>query len=181
METLRRNTCQRIRCLHLSHRSFLSHYLTYLTTLTILTLTYPAADLHIEIDMFCNQHLSPLPGSKQLDAMRLANQQLCLRLSLQVAIALFTNVQSINKNPNESLPILSMLSVETQHTIGYGGRQTTEECPEAIAVMSFQVTSFTNKQKQIKIYQCYHQVWRPSTQSATVEDKQRRSVRRQSL
>ena len=33
-------------------------------------------------------------------------------------------------------------SVETQHTIGYGGRQTTEECPEAIAVMSFQVISF---------------------------------------
>ena len=28
METLKRNTCQRIRCLHLSHRSFLSHYLT---------------------------------------------------------------------------------------------------------------------------------------------------------
>ena len=34
-----------------------------------------------------------------------------------------------------------MCSLETQHTIGYGGRQTTEECPEAIAVMSFQVTS----------------------------------------
>jgi len=31
-----------------------------------------------------------------------------------------------------------LFSVETQHTIGYGGRQTTEECPEAIAVMSFQ-------------------------------------------
>ena len=34
-----------------------------------------------------------------------------------------------------------LFSLETQHTIGYGGRQTTEECPEAIAVMSFQVTS----------------------------------------
>jgi len=31
-----------------------------------------------------------------------------------------------------------LFSLETQHTIGYGGRQTTEECPEAIAVMSFQ-------------------------------------------
>ena len=37
--------------------------------------------------------------------------------------------------------IANMCSLETQHTIGYGGRQTTEECPEAIAVMSFQVTS----------------------------------------
>ena len=31
-----------------------------------------------------------------------------------------------------------LFSVETQHTIGYGGRMTTEECPEAIFVMSFQ-------------------------------------------
>ena len=31
-----------------------------------------------------------------------------------------------------------LFSLETQHTIGYGGRQTTEECPAAIAVMSFQ-------------------------------------------
>jgi len=31
-----------------------------------------------------------------------------------------------------------LFSVETQHTIGYGGRQTTEECPEAIFVMCFQ-------------------------------------------
>ena len=94
METLKRNTCQRIRCLHLSHRSFLSHYLT---TLTILTLTYPVADLHIAIDMFCNQHLSPLPGSKQLDAMRLANQQLCFCLPFQVTIptkALLRNKQT---------------------------------------------------------------------------------------
>ena len=29
-------------------------------------------------------------------------------------------------------------SVETQHTIGYGGRQTTEECPEAIIIMCVQ-------------------------------------------
>lgn len=31
-----------------------------------------------------------------------------------------------------------LFSVETQHTIGYGGRQTTEECPEAIFVMCIQ-------------------------------------------
>jgi potassium inwardly-rectifying channel subfamily J len=31
-----------------------------------------------------------------------------------------------------------LFSLETQHTIGYGGRMTTEECPEAILVMSFQ-------------------------------------------
>merc|ERR1719312_2356586 len=31
-----------------------------------------------------------------------------------------------------------LFSIETQHTIGYGGRQTTEECPEAIFIMSFQ-------------------------------------------
>ena len=31
-----------------------------------------------------------------------------------------------------------VFSVETQHTIGYGGRQTTEECPEAIFIMSVQ-------------------------------------------
>jgi len=31
-----------------------------------------------------------------------------------------------------------LFSVETQHTIGYGGRQTTEECPEAIFIMSVQ-------------------------------------------
>ena len=37
----------------------------------------------------------------------------------------------------------NMCSVETQHTIGYGGRQTSEECPEAIAVMSFQVKSLS--------------------------------------
>ena len=32
-----------------------------------------------------------------------------------------------------------LFSVETQHTIGYGGRMTTEECPEAIFIMSVQV------------------------------------------
>ncbi|XP_031638580.1 G protein-activated inward rectifier potassium channel 3-like [Contarinia nasturtii] len=31
-----------------------------------------------------------------------------------------------------------LFSIETQHTIGYGGRATTEECPEAIFIMSFQ-------------------------------------------
>jgi len=31
-----------------------------------------------------------------------------------------------------------LFSLETQHTIGYGGRMTTEECPEAIFLMSFQ-------------------------------------------
>ncbi|XP_034247443.1 G protein-activated inward rectifier potassium channel 3-like isoform X3 [Thrips palmi] len=31
-----------------------------------------------------------------------------------------------------------LFSVETQHTIGYGGRATTEECPEAIFVMCLQ-------------------------------------------
>ena len=40
----------------------------------------------------CNRY--PSLESKQLDPVRLANQQLCLRLPLQVAIALFTNVQS---------------------------------------------------------------------------------------
>lgn len=31
-----------------------------------------------------------------------------------------------------------LFSIETQHTIGYGGRETTEECPEAIFLMGFQ-------------------------------------------
>ncbi|XP_022916912.2 G protein-activated inward rectifier potassium channel 3-like isoform X1 [Onthophagus taurus] len=34
-----------------------------------------------------------------------------------------------------------LFSVETQHTIGYGGRTTTEECPEAILVMCVQSIS----------------------------------------
>ena len=39
---------------------------------------------------------------------------------------------------NEQNDIFDDFSVETQHTIGYGGRQTTEECPEAIFIMSVQ-------------------------------------------
>lgn len=31
-----------------------------------------------------------------------------------------------------------LFSIETQHTIGYGVRTTTEECPEAVFVMCFQ-------------------------------------------
>lgn len=31
-----------------------------------------------------------------------------------------------------------LFSIETQHTIGYGGRSTTEECPEAIIIMCLQ-------------------------------------------
>ena len=31
-----------------------------------------------------------------------------------------------------------LFSVETQHTIGYGTRQTTEKCPEAIFLQSLQ-------------------------------------------
>ena len=31
-----------------------------------------------------------------------------------------------------------LFSVETQHTIGYGSRQTTERCPEAIFMQSLQ-------------------------------------------
>ena len=31
-----------------------------------------------------------------------------------------------------------LFSLETQHTIGYGGRQTTEKCPEVIALVSLQ-------------------------------------------
>ena len=32
-----------------------------------------------------------------------------------------------------------LFSLETQHTIGYGTRQTTTNCPQAILVMSLQV------------------------------------------
>ena len=32
-----------------------------------------------------------------------------------------------------------LFSLETQHTIGYGGRQTTQECPEAVIVVTMQV------------------------------------------
>ena len=34
-----------------------------------------------------------------------------------------------------------LFSLETQHTIGYGSRQTTTKCPDAMLVMSVQVTS----------------------------------------
>ena len=35
-----------------------------------------------------------------------------------------------------------LFSLETQHTIGYGGRQTTQECPEAVIVVTMQVRYF---------------------------------------
>ena len=41
-------------------------------------------------------------------------------------------------SPKNILILKNIFSVETQHTIGYGGRQTTEECPEAIFIMSVQ-------------------------------------------
>ena len=44
-----------------------------------------------------------------------------------------------------------LFSLETQHTIGYGGRMTTEECPEAIFLMSFQVTTVICKLLKIQI------------------------------
>ena len=34
-----------------------------------------------------------------------------------------------------------LFSLETQHTIGYGSRQTTEECPEAVFIMSVQAAN----------------------------------------
>ena len=34
--------------------------------------------------------------------------------------------------------IIIVCSVETQHTIGYGSRQTTEECPDAIIMQCIQ-------------------------------------------
>ncbi|KAK6643039.1 hypothetical protein RUM43_004542 [Polyplax serrata] len=50
------------------------------------------------------------------------------------------------KNPNwvpcvvgiNSFASCFLFSIETQHTIGYGGRMTSEECPEAIFVMCIQ-------------------------------------------
>ncbi|KAK3608268.1 hypothetical protein CHS0354_007299 [Potamilus streckersoni] len=50
------------------------------------------------------------------------------------------------KNPNftpcvvqiKSFTSALLFSIETQHTIGYGARHTTEECPEAITVMMLQ-------------------------------------------
>ncbi|XP_064594701.1 G protein-activated inward rectifier potassium channel 3-like [Liolophura sinensis] len=52
-----------------------------------------------------------------------------------------------NKNNKEWVPCVIaihsftsalLFSIETQHTIGYGSRSTTEECPEAIVVMMIQ-------------------------------------------
>ena len=39
-----------------------------------------------------------------------------------------------------------LFSLETQHTIGYGGRQTTTKCPDAIILVSLQV-ALQNKEK----------------------------------
>ena len=38
-----------------------------------------------------------------------------------------------------------LFSMETQHTIGYGTRQTTTNCPHAIVLMSLQVTTQTSR------------------------------------
>ena len=84
METLKRNTCQRIRCLHLSHLSFLSH-LSQLSHY----LDYPNSHLSYCWPPHCNWYVlqpTSLSGSKQLDALRLANQQLCFCLPIQVTI-----------------------------------------------------------------------------------------------
>ena len=54
-----------------------------------------------------------------------------------------------------------LFSVETQHTIGYGGRATTEECPEAIFVMCLQSivgvmiqVRRLSKSNPTRLYQC---------------------------
>ena len=39
---------------------------------------------------------------------------------------------------NKNFASAFLFSVETQHTIGYGSRQTTEECPEAIIMQCLQ-------------------------------------------
>ena len=39
---------------------------------------------------------------------------------------------------NKNFASAFLFSVETQHTIGYGSRQTTEECPEAIIMQCIQ-------------------------------------------
>lgn len=56
------------------------------------------------------------------------------------------NVQQVNHWTPCVLNIFNftscfLFSIETQHTIGYGGRSTTEECPEAIFVMCIQSIS----------------------------------------
>ncbi len=38
----------------------------------------------------------------------------------------------------EDFASVFLFSLETQHTIGYGSRQTTNECPSAIIIMSLQ-------------------------------------------
>ena len=57
-----------------------------------------------------------------------------------------------NLSDSEWLPCISatdgfaacfLFSLETQHTIGYGTRQTTTECPDAMFVMSVQVSNFS--------------------------------------
>ena len=66
-------------------------------------------------------------------------------------------LKKLTRQNKRKLMELLIGSVETQHTIGYGGRQTTEECPEAIAVMSFQVISFilsTSGQQQHHNFCC---------------------------
>ena len=46
-----------------------------------------------------------------------------------------------------------LFSLETQQTIGYGTRQTTTNCPQAILVMSLQVTSDNCIHWDLKIFQ----------------------------
>ena len=47
-----------------------------------------------------------------------------------------------------------LFSVETQHTIGYGSRQTTERCPEAIFMQSLQSVVGVMIQVSITINKC---------------------------
>ena len=60
-------------------------------------------------------------------------------------------------SPTDSMTFSLSSSVETQHTIGYGGRMTTEECPEAIFVMSFQVNflKFFNSYQHFVFRYCF--------------------------
>ena len=53
-----------------------------------------------------------------------------------LAIQNGTFVPCIRENWNFTSAFL--FSVETQHTIGYGSRQTTEECPEAVIMQCIQ-------------------------------------------
>ena len=62
-------------------------------------------------------------------------------------------VEENMNNPNwnscileiDGFPSCFLFSLETQHTIGYGTRQTTTECPDAMLVVSFQVTENVDK------------------------------------